>query len=103
MNHHIITAAIETLTEAIVDGVSLRLGLRPLAKTVPNPETVDTLPPVGVLAHTPPPQAEYLDTRGAAALLGVSPKTLEKLRAKKEGPKFMTVGKAVRYRRSDLG
>lgn len=48
------------------------------------------------------PAPEYLTTREAAALLGVSVKGLEALRARSEGPPFIRLGRAVRYRRDDL-
>lgn len=41
--------------------------------------------------------AEYLSTREAAAILGVSTKCLEAWRSKGEGPPFSHVGRAVRY------
>lgn len=55
-------------------------------------------PPVHVASAAP----EYLTTREAAALLGVSVRTLEGLRATGEGPRFVRVGRAVRYVRDDL-
>jgi excisionase family DNA binding protein len=42
------------------------------------------------------------DTEGAAALTGLAKPTLEKLRHRGEGPKFLKLGRAVRYRTSDL-
>ena len=39
---------------------------------------------------------------GAAAFLAVSPKTLRKWRCVGGGPVFIKVGRAVRYRQSDL-
>ena len=53
-------------------------------------------------AKAPAEQGEYLDTRAAAALLGVSVKGLEAMRARGNGPPFIRVGNRVRYRRSDL-
>lgn len=41
--------------------------------------------------------AEYLSTREAAAVLGVSTKCLEAWRSRGEGPPFSHVGRAVRY------
>jgi excisionase family DNA binding protein len=38
----------------------------------------------------------------AADLLGLSSRTLQSWRSKKEGPPFVRVGRAVRYRRQDL-
>lgn len=49
-----------------------------------------------------PAEPEYLDTKQAAALLGVSVKGLEGLRARGTGPPFLRVGRHIRYRRADL-
>jgi hypothetical protein len=46
--------------------------------------------------------AEYLTTRQAADLLGLSVKGLEAMRAAGRGPKFVRIGHRVRYRRADL-
>lgn len=48
------------------------------------------------------PGPEFLTTRQAAALLGVSVKHLEGLRARGAGPLFMRVGHAVRYPAAEL-
>ena len=37
-----------------------------------------------------------------AAMLGVHPRTLQRLRAAGEGPKPITIGRSVRYRRADV-
>ena len=44
---------------------------------------------------------EYFDTRAAAAYLGLSPRTLEKLRWQGGGPAYYLLG-GVRYLRGDL-
>ena len=44
----------------------------------------------------------YLDTREAAAWLGLSPKTLERYRVSGEGPHFHRFGSRVRYLLADL-
>lgn len=61
-------------------------------------------PAVAAPSPSPPAVAppEYLTTRQAAALLGVSGKLLEALRARGKGPPFVRVGHAVRYPRSTL-
>jgi excisionase family DNA binding protein len=61
----------------------------PVAAPAPEPDRPVTAP-------------EYLTTVEAAALLGVTVKGLEALRARGEGPPFIRVGRAVRYRRDDL-
>jgi excisionase family DNA binding protein len=50
----------------------------------------------------PTPEPEFLTTREAAVILGVTPKGLEQMRAEGRGPRFVRVGRAVRYRRADL-
>jgi predicted DNA-binding transcriptional regulator AlpA len=45
----------------------------------------------------PIPETEYLDTKQAAKLLGVSRKGLESLRARGDGPPYIRIGKAIRY------
>ena len=45
---------------------------------------------------------EYIDTRQAAAHLGVSTKQMEKWRITGGGPPYSKMARAVRYRRSDL-
>lgn len=44
----------------------------------------------------------YLTTPQAAALLGLSPRTLERYRVSGEGPPFRKLGRRVRYTRSDI-
>ena len=44
----------------------------------------------------------YLSTTRAAALLGLSPSTLRRLRSKSEGPSYYRLGRRVLYRRPDL-
>lgn len=56
----------------------------------------------GVPAAAAPAAPEYLTTRQAAALLGVSAKGLEAMRARGEGPPFIRVGRKVRYVASAL-
>lgn len=43
-----------------------------------------------------------LTQREGAAFLGVSPRTLEGWRVRGGGPRFVRLGRAVRYRRADL-
>ena len=49
-----------------------------------------------------PGAAQGLDTREAAAWLGLSPKTLERYRVSDEGPDFQRIGARVRYLLEDL-
>lgn len=43
-----------------------------------------------------------LNTQGAAAYLGLSESTLEKARVYGNGPRYVKLGRAVRYRITDL-
>ncbi len=43
-----------------------------------------------------------LNTRQAAQVLGLKPGTLEIWRVRGDGPVFLKIGRAVRYRREDL-
>ena len=43
-----------------------------------------------------------VDTKGASAHTGLAESTLEKMRVTGGGPKFCKLGRAVRYRISDL-
>lgn len=45
---------------------------------------------------------EYLNTPQAARLVGLSPRTLEKLRVQGNGPEYRKLNRAVRYARHDL-
>ncbi len=47
-------------------------------------------------------QFVLLDNEGAAEFLGVSPTTLPRWRWSGVGPAYLKVGRAIRYRRSDL-
>ena len=47
-------------------------------------------------------EPEFMDTRAAAVLLGLSHRTLEGYRVSGGGPDFHRFGNRVRYRRSDL-
>ena len=47
-------------------------------------------------------QATYLNTPQAAAILGLSPRTLERYRVTGEGPVFAKLGRRVCYARADI-
>jgi len=51
---------------------------------------------------SPVEQKQLLDTREAATFLALCPGTLEVWRVRGGGPTFVKLGRAVRYRRSDL-
>jgi len=46
--------------------------------------------------------SSMLDTREAASYCGLSPRTLEKWRVHGGGPRYVKLGRAVRYRPSDI-
>ena len=47
-------------------------------------------------------QTDLLATREAAALVGLSPRTLERYRVTGEGPRFLKLGRRVVYPRLEL-
>ena len=47
-------------------------------------------------------QRVYLSTPQAAAILGLSPRTLERYRVTGEGPVFAKIGRLVRYSRAEI-
>jgi hypothetical protein len=69
----------------------------------------EALPPAPAVAPASPPapasapaEAEFLDAREAADLLGTTVKGLEGLRRRGTGPAYIQLGKRIRYRRADL-
>lgn len=77
------------------------LAARQAALTAELAEALRAAPaPAPLPASAEPP--EYLTTAEAAALLGVSAKHLEALRANGRGPAFVRIGHAVRYPREGL-
>jgi predicted DNA-binding transcriptional regulator AlpA len=62
-----------------------------------RPPTEQNVPQSGT-----PINNQACDTRAAAALLGLAEQTLRKLRSTGGGPPFVKLGRAVRYRPSDL-
>lgn len=113
MDRHLLEAFIESLADAFADKVVQRLDLRPPVKAVERSSgagLTSVAPPDASAARTPQsapqdapqPSPDLLDTRQAAELLGMSVGGLENMRAKGIGPKYIRVGRAIRYRRSDL-
>lgn len=49
-----------------------------------------------------PAEVEYLDDKQVAARVGMSPQTFRQMRCDGEGPPFVRVGRAVRYRWADV-
>lgn len=61
----------------------------------PQPEPAPV--PAAAAPERTTPEPEYVGTREAARLLGVSPRTLEGLRMRGAGPSHIRVGKRVLY------
>lgn len=101
MDRHFFEAFIESLTDTLADKLAQRLSLRPIVKAVDRSLVAAAEAPSSPAG---PPEAadEYLDTKQVAKLLGLSVGGLENMRRAGKGPKFVYVGRAVRYRRSDL-
>jgi predicted DNA-binding transcriptional regulator AlpA len=59
--------------------------------------TEQTVPQTGTLVNN-----RACDTRAAAEILGLAEQTLRKLRMTGNGPPFVKLGRAVRYRQADL-
>ena len=53
-------------------------------------------------AETAKRGSPFLNTRQAAHFLGLSPRTLEKMRSDKTGPKYRKHGRIVRYHIDEL-
>lgn len=47
-------------------------------------------------------EAEYVDTVGASKLTGLSTRALDTLRHRGNGPRYLRLGKRIRYRIDDL-
>src|SRR5689334_11410188 len=93
----------EAFISALTDEVARRLGAPALPQAVAPVHAAPIAAPLPVAATAAPVAAdEYVTAREAAALLHVSVKTLEKMRAESRGPKYKRIGRAVRYLRSDL-
>lgn len=92
----------DKLFESLV-AIALRVAAHIQAQSPQALPTAQTSAPVpGTSLSQPSPQAEYLNTKQTAVLLGVGRKTLEGWRANGRGPKFVKLPGAVRYSRADL-
>ena len=54
------------------------------------------------LRDNPPIVPEYLNAKQAARVTGFTPKALERMRQRGEGPRYSKVGKSIRYAVADL-
>jgi hypothetical protein len=98
MDRHIIDAFVQSLADALVERLSQSPLLKPPVKAGNrSPETQQEAP-----AEKAEGLSDYVSAKEAARLLDVSMKTLERLRAKGEGPRFKKLGGVYRYRRDDL-
>jgi len=69
-----------------------------------SPERADRMPMLLAeqLLEDSPIYSEYLNPKGAARLTSFSPKALERMRQRGEGPRYSKVGKSIRYALADL-
>ncbi len=84
------------------------------ARTSAMPRFLTAAPPPGPPARSradgsederPPPRSDnpaFMDTREAAGLVGLSPRTLDTYRYTGAGPSYYRLGSRVRYREADL-
>lgn len=49
-----------------------------------------------------PRSSQYVDTVGASELTGLSPRALDTLRYRGGGPRYVRIGRRIRYRSDDL-
>ena len=54
------------------------------------------------LRDNPPIVPEYLNSKQAASFTGFTPKALERMRQRGDGPRYSKVGKSIRYALPDL-
>lgn len=54
------------------------------------------------LGHESTELETAIDSRATARILGLSPITLQQLRARGDGPPFFRIGRTVRYRLGDV-
>ena len=54
------------------------------------------------LRDNPPIVPEYLNSKQAATFTSFTPKALERMRQRGEGPRYSKVGKSIRYALADL-
>lgn len=90
-------ALIAELAAVAADLARASSRLAALAKKISESKPPETTR--GLVWDGPP---EYVDTKQAAKLLGVSRAGLEGLRARGLGPKYVRIGSKVRYRLCDL-
>jgi predicted DNA-binding transcriptional regulator AlpA len=81
----------------------LNLRILELEKQPPAPVTPkQPASPAGIKPPSPTKPPEMLNERQVAEFLNVSVKSLQGWRLFRKGPKFVKIGRAVRYRRRDL-
>ncbi|HTV19628.1 MAG TPA: helix-turn-helix domain-containing protein [Polyangiaceae bacterium] len=92
-------AKVDALIVELEERLALAAPAAPAAVDLAAPQANDSPAPASA---TPVEQPEFLDTRAAATLLGMTPKALESLRARGRGPAFVQIGRSIRYRREEL-
>lgn len=81
------------MTDLLLDAI------RETVREVLREEIAKISPPTPAVDSDLP---EFLTTKEAAVLLRVDPSTLSRMRDRGDGPPFHTVGRSVRYRRTDV-
>ena len=86
---------------------TITLTISELAAIVARAAATHGTPAVATTLAAAPPEGtpatpEYLTTRQAAELLGLSVKGLEAMRARGDGPRYIRVGHRVRYPASEF-
>jgi excisionase family DNA binding protein len=96
------------LAAAITSLASAAAALSSQAQRLSELLAADTGTSRGALASLDQPEQSQTEMKLVltpaefAALLGVHPRTLQRMRAAGEGPKPITIGKTLRYRRRDV-
>ena len=84
----VLAAFVDDLAQRVASIVVERLREQPLKPSMP------------VVEHVP--EVAYVDTKTAAQLLGVSRAGLDAMRARGQGPRFIRIGRRIRYAVADL-
>ncbi len=72
------------------------------AEALADPSSSDDTRPLGTTVYTKDGSQVILTTREAAALLTLAPRTMERYRVRGGGPRYLKIGRTVRYPRLDL-
>ena len=95
-------ALLDRLETSMDASHKVNLDLIDLVRTLIREERTAVPPPAELPAPRKPTGRVYLDTIGAAEMIGISHKTMEKWRWQGGGPPYIKMGGGVRYDPSDL-